>query len=64
VPERSSSDTITKGETGDRSFEEERTETPTTLREKQARMEQLVYRIWTCVIRSEDYGFVFMSASV
>jgi hypothetical protein len=29
--------------------DEERRETPITLRDKQIRMEQQVYRIWTCV---------------
>lgn len=28
---------------------EEQRESPASLREKQARMEQQVYRIWTCV---------------
>jgi hypothetical protein len=28
---------------------EEQRETPASLREKQVRMEQQVYRIWTCV---------------
>lgn len=30
-------------------IEEERKETPASLKEKQVRMEQQVYRIWTCV---------------
>lgn len=31
-------------------MEEEQRETPASLKEKQIRMEQQVYRIWTCVI--------------
>lgn len=30
-------------------MEEEQRETPSSLKEKQVRMEQQVYRIWTCV---------------
>jgi hypothetical protein len=32
-------------------LEEERKETAVSLKEKQIRMEQQVYRIWTCVIQ-------------
>lgn len=35
--------------------EEERRETPTSLKEKQVRMEQLVYRIWTYVDHTPTY---------
>jgi hypothetical protein len=38
-------------------IEEESRETPTSLREKQVRMEQQVYRIWT-------YGFAFSRISI
>lgn len=35
--------------------DEERRETAQTLRDKQIRMEQQVYRIWTCVHGNEFY---------
>lgn len=49
VSRRSSGSITDESELEPSYVEEEKRETPVTLKEKQARMEQLVYRIWTYV---------------
>ncbi|KIJ65689.1 hypothetical protein HYDPIDRAFT_110835 [Hydnomerulius pinastri MD-312] len=55
VVSRRSSGSISDGSELEPSYiEEENRETPTSLKEKQARMEQLVYRIWTVLSAFEE----------
>ncbi|KAG6336047.1 hypothetical protein ID866_3046 [Astraeus odoratus] len=55
VVSRRSSGSITDGSELEPSYiEEEKRETPPSLKEKQARMEQLVYRIWTVLSAFEE----------
>lgn len=55
VVSRRSSGSISDGSELEPSYvEEEKRETPTTLKDKQSRMEQLVYRIWTVLSAFEE----------